>query len=514
MTIIQQNDFIQSIADALQFISYYHSIDFIQAMGHAYKNEQSESAKDAIAQILYNSRLCAEGRRPICQDTGIAVVFVEVGMEVQWHDGGGASTLGLDDMINIGVRRAYTLPENKLRASVLIDPAGQRQNTKDNTPAIIHYKVVPGDKVSVKIAAKGGGSENKAKFATLLPSDNIADWVVNQVKSMGAGWCPPGILGIGIGGTPEKSMLLAKESLLSPVTMPDLLLKEKDNQEISGIEKLRVDIYRKVNALGIGAQGLGGMTTVLDVNILDYPTHAASLPVSVIPNCVATRHTHFVLDGTGPAEFIPPALSDWPNITWQANDLSKSINLDQLSKEEIQSWKPGDRLLLNGKILTARDAAHKKISSFLENGQALPDGLSFENKFVYYVGPVDPINDEIVGPAGPTTATRMDKYTKMMLEKSGIAGMIGKAERGDDTIGLIKAHQSVYLIAVGGAAFLISKSIKEAKVVAFEELGMEAVYEFTVKDMPVTVAVDSEGESIHKTGPALWQNMSMAKSTN
>ncbi|MFK5894555.1 MAG: fumarate hydratase [Pseudomonadota bacterium] len=493
---IKQNDIIQSVANALQYISYYHSADFIQAMGQAYEKEQSPAAKDALAQILYNSRLCAEGHRPICQDTGIAVVFVEVGMQVQFE-----TDMSLDDMINLGVRQAYLDSANLLRASVLADPAGKRINTRDNTPAVIHYKMVVGDQIHFKIAAKGGGSENKARFAALNPSADFTQWIVDSVEQMGSGWCPPGILGVGIGGTPEKAMLLAKESLLDPVNIQQLL----ETGPTTSLEELRLELYEKINNLGIGAQGLGGLTTVLDVKILDYPTHAASLPVAIIPNCVATRHIHFSLKGQGPAEFIPPSLKDWPEVFWKPDKQSKHINLDQLDKHTIESWKPGDRLLLSGKILTGRDAAHKKIASLIENNQPLPDGVDLKGKFIYYVGPVDPVKGEAVGPAGPTTSTRMDQYTEMMLKHTGIAGMIGKAERGDETIELIKKHKSVYLIAVGGAAFLISQAIKKAKVLAFAELGMEAIYEFEIENMPVTVAVDSEGESIHKSGPKTWK---------
>jgi fumarate hydratase, class I len=493
---IKKNDIIESVANALQYISYYHSPDFIRAMGAAYEKEKSPTAKDALAQILYNSRLCAQGHRPICQDTGIAVVFVEVGMQVQFD-----TNIALDDIINEGVRQAYLNSENRLRASVLSDPAGKRINTKDNTPAIIHYKMVPGNQVHFKIAAKGGGSENKARFAALNPSADLQQWIIDNVKQMGAGWCPPGILGVGIGGTPEKAMLLAKESLLEPVNIQQLIETGPSNT----LEELRLDLYQKINNLGIGAQGLGGLTTVLDVKVKDYPTHAASLPVAIIPNCVATRHIHFNLKGEGPAEFLAPDLNDWPDVMWKPDQQAKHIQLEQVDKKMMASWKPGDRLLLSGKILTARDAAHKKIASLVEKGQALPNDVSFKGRFVYYVGPVDPIEGEAVGPAGPTTSTRMDQYTQMMLEQMGIAGMIGKAERGPNTIELIKQYQSVYLIAVGGAAFLISQAIKKAKVVAFEELGMEAIYEFEIKDMPVTVAVDNSGESIHTTGPETWK---------
>lgn len=504
MTKIKQEDVINSVADALQYISYFHSQDFVQAMHQAYLDEQSPAAKDALAQILYNSRLCAEGHRPICQDTGIVVAFVEVGMDIEWD-----AALSLEDMINEGVRQAYNNPHNRLRASVLHDPAGVRKNSKDNTPAVIHTKVVPGNKLDIKLAAKGGGSENKAKFAALNPSSDIVEWIVEQVKSMGAGWCPPGILGVGIGGTPEKALLMAKESLLDEIDMPALKKCYEKGEALSHLELLRLELYNKVNALGIGAQGLGGLTTVLDVKIKDYPTHAASLPVAIIPNCVATRHIHFSLDGSGAFEPVPPSLNDWPDVVWKADSQAQSIDLAKLSKEQIQQWQPGQRLLLNGTILTARDAAHKKIVELLDDGKALPNGLSFENKLIYYVGPVDPLDGEAVGPAGPTTATRMDKFTQQMLEKSGIAGMIGKAERGQQTVDLIKEHQSVYLIAVGGAAYLISKAIKKSKVVAFAELGMEAVYEFEVENLPVTVAVDSSGQSLHQTGPKHWQQIIM-----
>lgn len=502
MTVIKQNDLIHSIADALQFISYYHPKDYIQALGTAYELEQSASAKDAIAQILYNSRLCAEGHRPICQDTGIVVVFLEIGMNVQWE---GDSSL--DDMINEGVRRAYNHPDNVLRASVLADPAGARKNTKDNTPAVIHTRLVPGNTVKVKLAAKGGGSENKAKFAALNPSDNLVDWIVNAVESMGAGWCPPGILGVGIGGTPEKAMLLAKESLLAPVNFQQLKEKAEQGHSLKRTEQLRLELYEKINALGIGAQGLGGLTTVLDVKVLDYPTHAASLPVAIIPNCAATRHTHFSLDGSGPALLTPPDLADWPDVTWSASPKARQVNLDTITKDDIQNWQPGEQLLLSGKLLTGRDAAHKRIIDTLAKGESLPDGVNFKNRFIYYVGPVDAVKDESVGPAGPTTSTRMDKYTETMLAETGLIGMVGKAERGPIAIKAIKKHKAVYLIAVGGAAYLISKAIEKSKVVAYEELGMEAIYEFTVRDMPVTVGVDVQGESVHQTGPEKWHRL-------
>jgi len=494
MTAIKQDDLIASVADALQFISYYHPVDFIQAMHRAYEREQNQAAKDAIAQILINSRMCAQGHRPICQDTGIVTVFVKLGMDVRW-DG---ATMSLDDMINEGVRRAYLNPDNVLRASILADPAGARRNTKDNTPAVIHYQVVPGNTVDVHVAAKGGGSENKSKMAMLNPSDSIVDWVLKTVPTMGAGWCPPGMLGIGIGGTAEKATLLAKEALLDPVDIQDLMQRGA----ASRIEELRLELYEKVNQLGIGAQGLGGLSTVLDVKIRDYPTHAASLPVAMIPNCAATRHAHFVLDGSGPALQSPPSLDEWPDITWEAGD-ARRVNLDALTKDGIADWKTGETLLLSGRMLTGRDAAHKKMTDMIAGGEPLPVDLT--NRFIYYVGPVDPVRDEVVGPAGPTTATRMDKFTRTMLEKTGLIGMIGKSERGPAAIEAIRDNRAVYLMAVGGAAYLVSKAITAAKVLAFPELGMEAIYEFEVRDMPVTVAVDSRGESVHTTGPKLWQ---------
>jgi fumarate hydratase class I len=494
MTAIKQDDLIASVADALQFISYYHPVDFIQAMHRAYEREQNQAAKDAIAQILINSRMCAQGHRPICQDTGIVTVFVKLGMEVRW-DG---ATMSLDDMINEGVRRAYLNPDNVLRASILADPAGARKNTKDNTPAVIHYRVVPGNTVDVHVAAKGGGSENKSKMAMLNPSDSIVDWVLKTVPTMGAGWCPPGMLGIGIGGTAEKATLLAKEALLDPVDIQELMQRGP----ASRIEELRLELYEKVNQLGIGAQGLGGLSTVLDVKIRDYPTHAASLPVAMIPNCAATRHAHFVLDGSGPALQSPPSLDEWPDITWEAGD-ARRVNLDALTKDEIADWKTGETLLLSGRMLTGRDAAHKKMTDMIARGEPLPVDLT--NRFIYYVGPVDPVRDEVVGPAGPTTATRMDKFTRTMLEKTGLIGMIGKSERGPAAIEAIRDNRAVYLMAVGGAAYLVSKAITAAKVLAFPELGMEAIYEFEVRDMPVTVAVDSRGESVHTTGPRIWQ---------
>jgi fumarate hydratase class I len=496
MSVIREDDVIASVADALQYISYYHTPDFIRAMGRAYTLEQSPSARDAIAQILTNSRLCAEGHRPICQDTGIVVVFVRVGMDVQW-----SATRTLEAMINEGVRRAYLHPDNKLRASIVADPAFKRGNTRDNTPAVIHTELVAGGQVDITVAAKGGGSENKSKFAMLNPSDSIADWVLEVVPEMGAGWCPPGMLGVGIGGSAEKAMLLAKQSLMEPIDIADL----RQRGPSTPLEALRLEIYERVNALGIGAQGLGGLTTVLDVKVLDYPTHAASLPVAVIPNCAATRHVHFTLDGSGPARLTAPDLALWPKVHWTPDVSSRRVNLDGLTPAEVQSWKPGERLLLSGKLLTGRDAAHKRICALLESGQELPPGLDFHGRVIYYVGPVDPVGEEIVGPAGPTTANRMDRFTDTMLERAGLLAMVGKAERGPETVAAIAKHRSAYLIAVGGAAFLVSNAIRASRVVAFPELGMEAVYEFEVHDMPVTVAVSAAGESVHETGPAAWR---------
>ena len=496
MTIIKQADLIDSVADALQYISYYHPKDFVDAMHDAWKREESEAAKDAIAQILVNSRMCAEGHRPICQDTGIVTVFVRIGMQVQWE-----SELSVEEMINEGVRRAYTHPDNVLRASILADPAGKRSNTKDNTPAVIHMSVVPGDKVEIELAAKGGGSENKSKMAMLNPSDSIVDWVLKTVPTMGAGWCPPGMLGIGIGGTAEKAALMAKESLMESIDIQELRERGPQNR----IEELRLEMMDKVNDLGIGAQGLGGLTTVLDIKIKDYPTHAASLPVCMIPNCAATRHAHFTLDGSGPSLQTPPNLSDWPDISYEAGENSRRVDLNTLTAEDVATWKLGEVILLSGKMLTGRDAAHKKIVGILDAGEELP--VSLKGRFIYYVGPVDPVRDEAVGPAGPTTATRMDKFTDQVLEQTGLLGMIGKAERGPVAIESIKKHKSVYLMAVGGAAYLVSKAIVNSEVLAFPELGMEAIYEFDVKDMPVTVAVDSQGTSVHTTGPEHWKQV-------
>jgi fumarate hydratase class I len=496
MTTIRQQDFIDSIADALQFISYYHPTDFIHALAHAYEHEQSPAAKDAMAQILTNSRMCAEGHRPICQDTGIVVAFVRIGMDVRWD-----ASLDVVEMVNAGVRKAYLQPDNVLRASIVADPAGKRKNTGDNTPAVVHVELVQGDKVEVRIAAKGGGSENKAVMEMLNPGDDIVEWVLRRVPEMGAGWCPPGMLGIGIGGTAEKAVLMAKESLMQPMDMLELKARGPQNRT----EELRIELYDKVNALGIGAQGLGGLTTVLDVKILDYPTHAASKPIAIIPNCAATRHIHFELDGTGVAQFTPPKLSDYPDVHWHPAEDARRVNLDTVTRGQIAQWRPGETVLLTGKLLTGRDAAHKRITEMLARGEKLPDGVDFTGRFIYYVGPVDPVRDEAVGPAGPTTATRMDRYTAMMLARTGLMGMVGKAERGPVAIAAIKNHSAVYLIAVGGAAYLVSKAIRSAKVLAFADLGMEAIYEFEVQDMPVTVAVDTRGRSIHDIGPAEWK---------
>ena len=495
MTAIKQEDLTQSIADALQFISYYHPKDYLAHLGRAYEREQAPAAKDAIAQILTNSRMCAEGHRPICQDTGIVNVYLKIGMEVRW-DG---FTGSISDAVNEGVRRAYTHPDNPLRSSVLADPLFTRKNTKDNTPAVVHMEVVPGHTLEVTVAAKGGGSEAKSKFAMLNPSDSVVDWVLKTVPTMGAGWCPPGLLGIGVGGTAEKAMMMAKEVLMEPLDMHELLARGPKSK----LEELRIELYTRINALGIGAQGLGGLSTVLDVKIRDYPTHAANKPIAMIPNCAATRHAHFVLDGSGAVSLDPPSLDDWPKVTWAPATGAKRVNLDTLTPAEIAGWKQGDILLLSGKMLTGRDAAHQRIQDMLGKGEKLP--VDFTNRVIYYVGPVDPVKGEVVGPAGPTTATRMDKYTEMMLAKTGLIGMIGKSERGPVAIEAIRKHKAAYLMAVGGAAYLVAKAIRESRVLAFGDLGMEAIYEFEVKDMPVTVAVDSSGASIHNTGPAEWE---------
>ena len=496
MAVIRQDDLIESVAAALQFISYYHPRDYIEHLARAYQGEQSAAAKDAIAQILTNSRMCAEGHRPLCQDTGIVNVFLKVGMGARFEGFGGS----LADAVNEGVRRGYLDPSNTLRASVVADPQFERRNTRDNTPAVVNVELVPGDTVEVTVAAKGGGSENKSKLAMLNPSDSVVDWVLKTVPTMGAGWCPPGMLGIGIGGTAEKAMLMAKESLMEPIDMFDLLARGPSNK----VEELRIELYEKVNALGIGAQGLGGLTTVLDVKIAMFPTHAASKPVAMIPNCAATRHAHFVLDGSGPAYCEPPPLSAWPDVHWAPDvKTSRRVNLDTLTREEVASWKPGQTLLLSGRMLTGRDAAHKRIQDMLARGEKLP--VDFAGRVIYYVGPVDPVRDEAVGPAGPTTSTRMDKFTEMMLSQTGLFAMIGKAERGPVAIDAIRRHKAAYLMAVGGAAYLVSKSIRSARVLGFADLGMEAIYEFEVSDMPVTVAVDSAGTSVHETGPREWQ---------
>jgi len=497
MTTIRQQDFIDSIADALQFISYYHPKDYLDALAVAYHAEQSPAAKDAMAQILTNSRMSAQGHRPLCQDTGIVVAFVRVGMDVRWED----ASMSITEMVNEGVRKGYLMPDNVLRASIVADPAGKRKNTDDNTPAVVHFDIVPGNKVDVRIAAKGGGSENKSKMVMLNPSDDLVEWVVNQLPGMGAGWCPPGMLGIGIGGTAEKAVLLAKESLMENIDMSALKARGAKNR----VEELRIEIFDKVNALGIGAQGLGGLATVLDVKILDYPTHAASKPVAIIPNCAATRHIHFALDGSGVATFTPPKLEDYPDVHWHAAADARRVNLDTVTRADITQWQPGETLLLSGKLLTGRDAAHKRIVDLLAKGEKLPPGVDFNGRFIYYVGPVDPVRDEVVGPAGPTTATRMDKFTETMLAQTGLIGMIGKAERGKVALEAIKKHAAVYLMAVGGAAYLVSKAIRSSRVVAFADLGMEAIYEFEVEDMPVTVAVDTLGRSVHEIGPAEWK---------
>jgi fumarate hydratase class I len=493
-TLIKADDLIESVADALQFISYYHPMDYIRALGEAYTAEQGPAAKDAIAQILTNSRMCAEGHRPICQDTGIVNVFIKWGMECRLDD----TSRSMQDIVDEGVRRAYLHPENKLRASVLADPAFTRRNTKDNTPCVLHVDMVPGNTVDIDVAAKGGGSENKSKFKMMNPSDDIVGWVLDMIPQMGAGWCPPGMLGIGIGGTAEHAVLLAKKSLMEPIDMAQL----KQRGPGSALEEMRIEIFDKVNALGIGAQGLGGLSTILDVKIYDAPCHAAGKPVAMIPNCAATRHAHFTLDGSGPAYLEAPKLDEWPDVNWTPSKEAKRVQLDALTQEEVASWKQGDRLLLNGKMLTGRDAAHKRIKDMLDAGEPLP--VEFAGRVIYYVGPVDPVGEEVVGPAGPTTATRMDKFTDMMLGE-GLLAMVGKAERGPMAIEAIKKHGSAYLMAVGGSAYLVSRAIKGSKVVGFAELGMEAIYEFEVQDMPVTVAVDAEGNSVHHLAPLVWQ---------
>jgi fumarate hydratase class I len=501
VTVVRQDDLIESIADALQYISYYHPKDFIDAVHEAYLKEESKAAKDAMAQILINSRMCAQGHRPICQDTGIVTVFLEIGMDVRFED----ATMGIEDIANEGVRRAYLHPDNVLRASVLADPDGARRNTKDNTPAVIHVKLVPGNTVDVHVAAKGGGSEAKSKFAMLNPSDSVVDWVLEQIPKMGAGWCPPGMLGIGIGGTAEKAMMIAKEALLEPVNIQELQARGAETRA----EEIRLELFDKVNKLGIGAQGLGGLTTVVDIKVADFPTHAANKPVAIIPNCAATRHAHFVLDGSGPAALPAPKLEDWPEITWEVGDGVRRVNMNDITPEMVKDWQPGETVLLSGKMLTGRDAAHKRMVDMISKGEELP--VDLKGRFIYYVGPVDPVREEVVGPAGPTTATRMDKFTRTVLEETGLLGMIGKAERGPMAIEAIRDNEAVYLMAVGGAAYLVSQAIKGAEVVGFADLGMEAIYEFDVVDMPVTVAVDSRGSSVHITGPQEWKAKIAAK---
>jgi fumarate hydratase, class I len=493
MGTIREDDFIDSVADAFQYISFYHPVDFIRSLHEAWQREASPAAKDAMAQILINSRMAAEGHRPICQDTGIAIAFVRVGMDARWD-----TKRSLQQMVDEGVRRAYTDRDNPLRASVLTDPDGKRVNTRDNTPAVVHVELVPGDTVEVMVAAKGGGSENKSKFAMLLPTDSVVDWVLSVVPTMGADWCPPGILSLGLGGTPEKAMLLAKWGMMEPIDMQALLARGPSNRA----EELRIELYDKINALGIGAQGLGGLTTVLDVKVNDWPTHAVSKPVALLPNCAATRHAHFVLDGSGPARLEPPSLDDWPTLSLDFAT-SRRVDLDSLTKADIASWRTGERLLLSGRLLTGRDAAHKRITDMIAKGEPLP--VDFNNRFIYYVGPVGAVRDEAVGPAGPTTSSRMDRFTESMLANAGLIGMVGKSERGPTGIDAIRRHRAVYCIAVGGAAYLVSKAIKRARVVAFEDLGMEAIHEFEVRDMPVTVAVDSTGDAVHKSGPAEWR---------
>jgi fumarate hydratase class I len=504
-TTIRQDDVIRSVADALQYISFYHPVDYISNLARAYELEQSAAARDAIAQILINSRMCAEGHRPICQDTGIVTAFVKVGMEVQWAPSAQHGMMTMQQMIDQGVREAWLNPDNVLRGSVLADPAFTRRNTRDNTPAMVVVELVAGEGLDITVAAKGGGSEAKSKFAMLNPSDSIVDWVLKTVPTMGAGWCPPGMLGIGIGGTAEKAMTLAKESLMDPIDMQDLLARGAQNK----IEELRIELYEKVNRLGIGAQGLGGLTTVLDVKVLDYPTHAANLPVAMIPNCAATRHLHIHLDGSGPVAVAPPNLDAWPKLEYAPRN-ARRVDLATVTRADVQTWQPGETVLLTGKLLTGRDAAHKRLTDMLARGEQLP--VDFTDRFIYYVGPVDPVRDEAVGPAGPTTATRMDKFTRQMLAETGLLGMIGKAERGAAAIDAIREFRAVYLMAVGGAAYLVSKAIRAARVLAFPDLGMEAIYEFDVVDMPVTVAVSADGVSVHNTGPAEWQAKIAAQS--
>jgi len=495
MPVISEDDLIASLADALQFIACYHPEDYIRNLTRAYEAEQSPAAKSAMAQILVNSRMAAMGRRPICQDTGTAQVFMKVGMGARI-----ATRRDLQALVDEAVRLAWRREANPLRASVVSDPLFARKNTGDNTPAMLTVELVAGDTIEVHVAAKGGGSENKAKFAALEPSDDVTDWVLRTVEKLGAGWCPPGLIGLGVGGSPEKAMLLAKTSLLDPIDMPELLARGP----ASKLEEMRIDLYRKINALGIGAQGLGGLTTVLDVKIVTYPTHAASKPVALVPQCAADRHVHFTLDGSGPAVLTPPDLAIWPEAIQSATaDAARKVDLDTLTPAAVASWKAGETLLLSGRMLTGRDAAHARMSAMLQRGEVLP--VDLRGRAIYYVGPVDAIKGEAVGPAGPTTATRMDRFVDELLAKTGLLVMIGKAERGPEAIEAIRRHKAASLIAVGGAAYLVSKAIRSAKVLAFADLGMEAIHEFVVEDMPVTVAVDATGASVHTLGPALWR---------
>ena len=500
--LIREDDFVASIADALQYIAVYHPPSFIQALADSYAKEESLAARDAIAQILINSRMAAFGRRPICQDTGVVNVFVKIGMGARIE-----SERPVADLVNEAVRQAYTHPDNPLRASLVRDPLFERINTRDNTPAVVHFEMVAGDSITVTVAAKGGGSENKAKFVNLAPAASVTDWVVQTVETLGAGWCPPGLLGIGVGGSADKAMSMAKEALLEPIDMPDLLRRGP----ASPLEKMRIEIYDKINALGIGAQGLGGLTTVIDVKIRSYPCHAASKPVGLIPQCAADRHITFSLDGTGPAVLTPPDLSLWPELTMgdQAGS-ARRVDLDHLTRDEVTTWRAGETLLLSGRLLTGRDAAHKRLVSMIERGAPLP--VDLKDRAIYYVGPVAAVRDEVVGPAGPTTSTRMDAFTETVLAATGLLVMIGKAERGSAAIEAIKRHSAAYLIAIGGAAYLVSKAIKSARVLAFADLGMEAIHEFVVEDMPVTVAVDSRGASIHETGPSQWRRPVITRS--
>ncbi|UVK48721.1 fumarate hydratase (plasmid) [Mesorhizobium sp. AR07] len=495
-TVVSGKDITRSIADALQYVSYYHPADYIRYLSAAYEREESVAAKNAMAQILVNSRMAAFGRRPICQDTGIVVVFAKIGMSARIDSDG-----SLIDLVNEGVREAYLDPDNPLRPSIVSDPLASRKNTRDNTPAVVHVDLVPGDKITFIVAAKGGGSENKAQFTTLNPSASVSDWVVDTMSTLGSGWCPPGLIAVGVGGSAEKAMLMAKEVLNEPIDMFDLLARGPSSPE----EELRVDLYQRINALGIGAQGLGGLTTVVDVKVATYPSHAASKPVALIPQCAANRHVKFTLDGTGPAVLTPPDMNDWPDIDYGSTFSAgaRRVNLDTLTKEEIAMWHAGETLLLSGKMLTGRDAAHKRIVDLFDAGKPLP--VDMKGRVIYYVGPVRAVRDEIVGPAGPTTSTRMDSFTEKVLEATGLYAMVGKAERGPVAIEAIVKHRTPYMIAIGGAAYLISKSIKSARVLAFEDLGMEAIHEFEVQDMPVTMAVDVEGNSIHKSGPAEWR---------